>query len=70
MRLARGEAQLTTYEPIGPAILVPIGPTGGAGQLPGQDGIVGPDLVSEHKGRDMMVDRFVAMFNLAPAEAI
>ncbi len=52
---------------MGTAIAVPIGPTGGAGQFPGQDHIVGPEVIAEVKGRDMMVDRFTALFGLAVA---
>jgi len=48
---------------------VPIGPEGGAGQFPGQDEILGPDVVAEVKGRDMMVDRFAELFGLAVAAA-
>jgi hypothetical protein len=54
---------------VGVAIAVPIGPTGGAGQFPGQDQIVGREIVSEVKGRDMMVDRFTELFGLATAAA-
>jgi hypothetical protein len=34
--MANGDKNLTRYEPFGPAIVVPIGPEGGSGQLPGQ----------------------------------
>ncbi len=50
---------------MGVAIAVPIGPTGGAGQFPGQDEIVGPETISEVKGRDLMVDQFGELFGLA-----
>jgi NADH dehydrogenase FAD-containing subunit len=60
-------SELVAYESIGPGIAVPIGPEGGAGQFPGQDEIVGPDVIAEVKGRDMMVDRFAALFGLAVA---
>jgi hypothetical protein len=48
---------------------VPIGPTGGAGQFPGQDEIIGRETIAELKGRDMMVDRFAELFGLAAATA-
>ena len=64
--LAAG-SELVPYESMGTAIVVPIGPKGGAGQFPGQDEIVGPDVVAEVKGRDMMVDRFSDFFGLAVA---
>jgi hypothetical protein len=53
---------LTAYEPRPPAIFVPLGPEGGAGQMPGADEISGPEAVAEIKGRHMMIDRFVEMF--------
>jgi NADH dehydrogenase FAD-containing subunit len=61
--------ELTNYESMGVAIAVPIGPTGGAGQLPGQDEVVGSDMISEIKGRELMVDRFSQLFGLAAAAA-
>lgn len=42
---------------------VPLGPEGGAGQLPGQDGVAGPEVIAEVKGRAMLVERFGAMFD-------
>jgi NADH dehydrogenase FAD-containing subunit len=64
--LASG-GELVDYASMGPGIAVPIGPEGGAGQFPGQDGIAGPDVIAELKGREMGVDRFAALFNLAVA---
>jgi apoptosis-inducing factor 2 len=63
--LAQGRSDLAHYESMGVAIAVPIGPTGGAGQFPGQDEIVGPETISEVKGRDLMVDQFGDLFGLA-----
>jgi apoptosis-inducing factor 2 len=51
-------------EPFGPAIVVPIGPEGGSGQLPGQDDLVSREMVANLKGRDMMVDRYAEIFGL------
>jgi apoptosis-inducing factor 2 len=65
--LIAGSSELVDYESMGTAIVVPIGPTGGAGQFPGQDEIVGREVVAEVKGRDMMVDPFAALFGLAVA---
>jgi apoptosis-inducing factor 2 len=65
--LISGGVDLVDYESMGPAIVVPIGPAGGAGQFPGQYEIVGREVVSEVKGRDMMVDRFAALFGEAVA---
>jgi apoptosis-inducing factor 2 len=63
--LAQGKSDLTHYESMGVAIVVPIGPTGGAGQFPGQNEIVGRETIAEVKGRDLMVDRFSELFGLA-----
>jgi NADH dehydrogenase FAD-containing subunit len=65
--LASGSDELVDYQSMGTAIAVPIGPTGGAGQFPGQDEIVGREVIAEVKGRDMMVDRFTELFGLAVA---
>ena len=53
-----GSGELQTYESLGPVIVVTIGPDGGAGQLPGQEGVAGPEVVAQAKGRTMMVDRY------------
>jgi NADH dehydrogenase FAD-containing subunit len=63
----RHGSQLTDYQSVGPAIAVPIGPHGGAGQFPGQDEIVGREVIAEAKGRDLMVARFGDLFKLASA---
>ncbi|WP_328687804.1 FAD-dependent oxidoreductase [Streptomyces phaeochromogenes] len=55
--LITGEGELTTYQPGPPAILLPLGPGGGASQLPGQ-GVVGAEVTSQFKGTDMMTERF------------
>jgi NADH dehydrogenase FAD-containing subunit len=65
--LAQGRSDLTDYEPMGVAIVVPIGPTGGAGQFPGQDELVGREAVSDMKGREMGVAGFTEFFGLAVA---
>jgi NADH dehydrogenase FAD-containing subunit len=65
--LASGSAELVAYEPMGTGIAVPIGPSGGAGQFPGQDAIVGREVISDLKGRHMGVDHFAELFNLAVA---
>jgi NADH dehydrogenase FAD-containing subunit len=63
--LTQGRSDLTSYESMGVAIAVPIGPTGGAGQFPGQDEIVGRETIAEVKGRELMVDRFTELFGIA-----
>lgn len=67
--LIEGRSDLAPYESMGVGIAVPIGPLGGAGQFPGQDEIIGREVVSDLKGRDMMVDRFAALFGLTAATA-
>jgi NADH dehydrogenase FAD-containing subunit len=67
--LAQGRSDLTPYESMGVAIAVPIGPTGGAGQFPGQDVVVGPETIADVKGRELMVDRFSELFGLAASTA-
>jgi NADH dehydrogenase FAD-containing subunit len=54
--------QATHYAPLPPAILVPLGPAGGAGQVPGHDGPLPAEKVAELKGRDMMVGRYREIF--------
>jgi len=65
-RLATG-SEPTAYQSMGTGIGIPIGSQGGAGQFPGQDEIVGADVISDVKGRDMMVDRFQELLGLAVA---
>ena len=67
--LAQGRSDLTHYEPWGVAIAVPIGPTGGAGQFPGQDDVVGRETIAEMKGRELGVDRISEVFGLAALAA-
>jgi len=61
----RGEQPAGTYAPApDPMILLPLGPTGGVGQLPMPDGTtgVGPDTVSQYKGTDLFTGKFLGMF--------
>ena len=67
--LAQGRSHLAHYESMGVSIAVPIGPTGGAGQFPGQDEIIGRETISELKGRDLMVDQFGEVLGLATTAA-
>ncbi|SDH07966.1 NAD(P)/FAD-dependent oxidoreductase [Nonomuraea jiangxiensis] len=61
--LITGEGEPAAYERWPTVILVPLGPEGGAGQLPGQDGIAGPETVSEIKGRAMLVEHSASLFD-------
>jgi NADH dehydrogenase FAD-containing subunit len=67
LKLVNGDDDLDAYEPYGTAIVVPIGPRGGSGQLPGQDELASREMVSEVKGRDLMVDRYAGFFTSEPA---
>jgi NADH dehydrogenase FAD-containing subunit len=60
--LINGEPPASTYTRMPPGILVPLGPAGGAGQLPGV-GLVGAETTADYKGRDLMVDHFGALFD-------
>ena len=63
-----GSDDLTTYTPGPPVIVLPLGPTGGAGQLPNRDGIVTAEFVSKVKGRDLMIDRYAELLNIRKAQ--
>ncbi|WP_214318286.1 FAD-dependent oxidoreductase [Nonomuraea sediminis] len=63
----RGERPGTTYRPSEvPFVLLPLGPSGGVGQLPSPDGpIVLPAReVADYKGADLFTGRFSALFGL------
>jgi NADH dehydrogenase FAD-containing subunit len=64
IKMANGDKNLTRYEPFGPAIVVPIGPEGGSGQLPGQDELMSRETVVTLKGRDLMVDRYAEILGV------
>jgi NADH dehydrogenase FAD-containing subunit len=63
-KLVRGEHDLAPYEPVPPAIIVPIGPDHGSGQLPGAPDLAPTEMVSAAKGRDLMVDRYAEIMGL------
>jgi apoptosis-inducing factor 2 len=60
--LITGDGALSGYVPMPPAMFVPLGPEGGAGQLPGAETISGPDVVADIKGSHMLVDRYAELF--------
>ena len=62
-----GTGEYTSYTPGPPVIILPLGPTGGAGQLPGRDDIAPAELVSQAKGRDMMIDRYTQLLDARTA---
>ena len=67
IKLVHGDHDLTAYEPFGPAIVVPIGPDGGSGQLPGQVDLLSRETVANIKGRDLMADRYAELLGLTSA---
>ena len=67
--LAEGRSDLTHYKSMGVAIAVPIGPNGGAGQFPGEDGVAGREVIAERKGREMGVERLRERFGLRTTAA-
>ena len=66
--LIAGRAADTEYQPMPPVMLIPLGPDGGAAQLPGQDGIGGAEAASTIKGAHMLVDSYAALFGLTEAD--
>jgi NADH dehydrogenase FAD-containing subunit len=62
-------AELQAYEPMPPAIVIPLGPRGGASELPGQDEIAGAEKTASIKGEHMFVDAYHEQFGLVRAPA-
>ncbi|MFD9910975.1 NAD(P)/FAD-dependent oxidoreductase [Streptomyces sp. NPDC059063] len=65
----RGETPTATYRPSPvPAVLLPLGPSGGVGQLPTEDGaqILPAQAVAEYKGATLFTERFATLFNTEP----
>jgi NADH dehydrogenase FAD-containing subunit len=68
----KGEAPEATYAPLPfPMIILPLGPDGGVGQLPSEDGpnAIPAELASQIKGQDLFTGRFLEQFGpTAPAQ--
>ena len=62
-----GTAEYTDYNPAPPVMILPLGPTGGAGQLPNRDDIATAEFISQVKGRDTMIDRYAQLLNVPAA---
>jgi NADH dehydrogenase FAD-containing subunit len=62
-------AELRAYDPMPPAIVIPLGPSGGASQLPGQDEVAGAEATATIKGEHMFVDAYHELFGLVRASA-
>jgi apoptosis-inducing factor 2 len=65
--LSTGEGELTSWEELPPLIAIALGPDGGAGFL--GDGVAGAETVTEVKGRDMLIEPYVSLFDAAPTIA-
>jgi apoptosis-inducing factor 2 len=61
-RLAGGAT--VPYQPLPASIVVPLGPTGGAGQRADTGAIIPATVVAQLKGADMFVDRYRQIFNV------
>jgi NADH dehydrogenase FAD-containing subunit len=64
-----GAGEVATYQRWPTVIAVPLGPEGGAGQLPGRDGIAGPEVIADVKGRAMLVGAYTELFDAPVATA-
>ena len=64
-----GTGERTVYSPGPPVMILPLGPSGGAGQLPNRDDIATAEVISEIKGREMMVDRYATLLNVQAADS-
>jgi NADH dehydrogenase FAD-containing subunit len=64
------QTPLQDYEPLPPVIVIPLGPAGGAAQLPGQDEIGGAETASALKGGDLFVHRYRELFGLEAATTL
>ncbi|PZF83411.1 NAD(P)/FAD-dependent oxidoreductase [Jiangella anatolica] len=62
-----GAGEVTGYEKLPPMVAIPLGPEGGAGQLPGIEGLAGPDVIAQVKGRSMLMEAYDDLFNVEPA---
>ncbi|MEU7583875.1 FAD-dependent oxidoreductase [Streptomyces sp. NPDC041068] len=63
----RGEEPAARYLPSPvPSVLLPLGPTGGVGQVPGPDGVsvLPAETVAQYKGADLFTGRFEELFGV------
>lgn len=60
--LIEGGAELDTYQPAEPSIVIPLGPSNGATYAPAYGGLLGAETTSELKGKDLMVEMFADVF--------
>jgi apoptosis-inducing factor 2 len=62
-----GRPEPTKWETLPPLIAIPLGPEGGAGSL--GEGVAGPAMIAEIKGRDMLIGHYAALFDVKPTAA-
>lgn len=63
--LITAEGELGSYDRFPPMIAIPLGPEGGAGFI--GDGVADAATISRLKGRHMLIDNYVALFDAVPA---
>lgn len=51
-------SELKDYAPPPPAIVIPLGPAGGASELPGQDEIAGAEQTAAIRGSHLFIERY------------
>jgi len=61
IKAALGLGEPTVYEPAGSSILIPLGPTGGAGEHPGM-GLIGSEVTAQYKGTDLLLGHYNEVF--------
>jgi NADH dehydrogenase FAD-containing subunit len=59
--LITGAGELASWQQFPPVIAIPLGPEGGAGFL--GDGVADRATIADVKGRDMLVERYAALFD-------
>lgn len=64
-----GGAPAEDYQPGKAAILVPVGPTGGSGQVVGSDDLLAPEAAASIKGAGMYVDRYAELLGVTAPPA-
>lgn len=63
LALAQGRVPEATYRPGPDGVLIPLGATGGAGQIPiAEATVIGPEQTAQFKGRDLMVGHYAELF--------
>jgi NADH dehydrogenase FAD-containing subunit len=59
-----GSDERSSYAPAPGTILLPLGPSGGSGQIAGQEGLLSRETVAGYKGRDLLVGRYAELFGV------